>query len=154
MCPKKLYVVTLTAEERSSLQGLIAKGKAAAHKQLHARILLKADVSEDGPALTDEEIAEAVETSRPTVERVRQRFVEDGLEAALDRKKRSAPAPRILDGKAEAHLIALACSPAPEGRARWTLQLLADRMVRLRYVETISYETVRRALKKTSSSLG
>jgi len=154
MCPKKLYVVTLTAEERSCLQGLIAKGKAAAHKQLHARILLKADGSAEGPALTDEEIAEAVETSRPTVERVRQRFVEEGLEAALNRKKRPAPPPSIMDGKAEAHLIALACSPAPEGRARWTLRLLADRMVQLRYVETVSSETVRRTLKKTSSSLG
>jgi len=154
MSRKKLYVVTLTAEERSCLQGLLAKGKAAAHKQLHARILLKTDVSGGGEELTDEQVAEAVETSRPTVERVRQRFVEDGLEAALNRKKRPAPPPRVMDGLAEAHLITLACSPPPRGRARWTLHLLADRMVQLRFVEHVSHETVRQTLKKTSSSLG
>jgi len=153
MSPQKLYLVTLTAEERSCLQGLISKGKAAARKQLHARILLKADVSE-GQSWTDEEIAKALETSRPTVERVRRRFVEEGVEAALNRKKRPAPPPKIMDGKAEAHLIALACSPAPEGRARWTLHLLAGRMVQLRYVEHVSHETVRQTLKKTSSNLG
>jgi len=154
MCRKKLYVVTLTAEERSLLEGLIARGKAAAHKQLHARILLKADVSGGREEWTDKRIAEAVETSRCTVERVRQRFVEDGLETALNRKKRPAPPPRVMDGKAEARLIALACSPAPQGRARWTLRLLADRIVQLQYVESVSYETVRRTLKKTSLSLG
>jgi transposase len=154
MCRKKTYVVTLTAEECSCLQGLLSKGKAAAHKQLHARILLKADVSGGGAELTDEEVAEAVETSRCTVERVRQRFVEDGLEAALNRKKRPAPPPRVMDGEAEAHLITLACGPPPKGRARWTLHLLADRMVQLRYVEHVSHETVRQTLKKTSSSLG
>jgi len=153
MSPQKIYIVTLTAEERSSFQGLISKGKAAAHKQLHARILLKADVSE-GQSWTDEEIAEALEISRPTVERVRRRFVEEGVEAALNRKKRPAPPPKIMDGKAEAHLIALACSPAPEGRVRWTLHLLAGRMVQLRYVEHISHETVRQTLKNTSSNLG
>jgi hypothetical protein len=105
MSRKKMYVVTLTAEERSCLQGLLAKGKAAAHRQLHARILLKADVSGGGEELTDEQVAEAVETSRPTVERVRQRFVEEGLEAALNRKKRPAPPPRVMDGLAEAHRI-------------------------------------------------
>jgi len=153
MSPQKLYVVTLTADERSWLQGMIAKGKAAAHKQLHARILLKADVS-GGRVWRDEEIAGALETSRPTVERVRRRFVEEGLEAALNRKKRPAPAPTIMDGEAEAHLIALACSPPPEGRARWTLHLLADRMIQLRYVPRLSHETVRQALKRTSSSHG
>jgi len=110
--PKKKYVVTLTAEERSLLQSLLSKGKAAAHKQLHARILLKAGVSGGGEELTDEQIAEAVDTSRPTVERVRQQFVEEGLEAALNRKKRPAPPPRVMDGQAEAHLIALAFSRA------------------------------------------
>jgi len=154
MCPKRVYIVTLTAEERSCLQGLLSKGKAAAHKQLHARILLKADVSGGGKEWTDEQVAEALDTSRPTVERVRQRFVEDGLEAALNRKKGPAPPPRVMDGEAEAHLIALACSPPPQGRARWTLHLLADRMVQLRYVEHVSHETVRQTLKKTSSSLG
>jgi transposase len=153
MSPQKIYVVTLTAEERSSLQELISRGKAAARKQLHARILLKADVSHER-VRTDEEVAEAVECSRPTVERVRRRFVEEGLEAALNRKKRPAPPPTVMDGQAEAHLIALACSPPPEGRARWTLHLLADRMVELRYVEHLSHETVRKTLKKTSSNRG
>jgi len=150
MCRKKTYVVTLTEEERSCLQGLLSKGKAAAHKLLHARILLKADVSGGGAEWTDEEVAEAVETSRCTVERVRQRFVEDGLEAALNRKKGPAPPPRVMDGEAETHLITLACSPPPRGRARWTLHLLADKLVELRIVERISHETVRQALKKTS----
>ncbi len=153
MSPQKFYIVTLTAEERSSLQELISRGKAAAHKQLHARILLKADVSHER-VRRDEEVAEAVECSRPPVERVRRGFVEEGLEAALNRKKRPAPPPKVMDGQAEAHLIALACSPPPEGRARWTLHLLADRMVELRYVEHLSHETVRQTLKKTSSNLG
>ena len=95
-----------------------------------------------------------MEASRPTVERIRRRFVEEGLEAALNRKKRRAPPAKIMDGRAEAHLIALACSPAPEGRARWTLHLLADRMVELRHVEHISHETVRQTLKKTSLNPG
>ena len=154
MCRKKTYVVTLTAEERSCLQGLLSKGKAAAHKQLHARILLKADVSGGGKEWTDEQVAEALDTSRPTVERVRRQFVEEGLEAALNRKKRPAPPPTVMDGPAEAHLIALACSPPPRGRSRWTLHLLADRMVQLRYVAHVSHETVRQTLKKTSSSPG
>ncbi len=153
MSPQKIYIVTLTAEERSCLQAMISKGKAAAHKQLHARVLLKADVSQ-GQSWTDGEIAEAVECSRPSVERIRRRFVEEGFEAALNRKKRPAALPKIMDGQAEAHLIALACSPAPEGRARWTLHLLADRMVELRYVEHLSHETVRQTLKKTSSNRG
>jgi transposase len=150
MCRKKTYVVTLTAEERSCLQGLLSKKRIAAHKQVHARILLKADQSRGTEPLTDDKIAEAVETSRCTVERVRRQFVEEGLEAALNRKKRPAPPPRVMDGQAEAHLIALACSPAPAGRVRWTLHLLADRMVQLRYVPHISHETVRQTLKKTS----
>jgi len=154
VCPQKMYVVTLTAEERSGLQGLLSKKRTAARKQMHARILLKADVSKGAEPLTDEQVAEAVETSRCTVERVRRRFVEDGLEAALDRKKGPPPPPRVMDGQAEARLITLACSPAPEGRARWTLHLLADRMVQLRYVEHLSHETVRQTLKKTSSNRG
>jgi len=154
VCPQKMYVVTLTAEERSGLQGLLSKKRTAARKQMHARILLKADVSKGAEPLTDEQVAEAVETSRCTVERVRRRFVEEGLEAALDRKKGPPPPPRVMDGQAEARLITLACSPAPEGRARWTLHLLADRMVQLRYVEHLSHETVRQTLKKTSSNRG
>ena len=147
----KRYKVTLEAEERQQLQDLIAAGKAAARKLAHARILLKADAAEDGPAWPDGRIAEALELSTATVERVRQRFVELGLDAALDRKQRERPPREIkLDGRAEARLIALACSPPPEGRAVWTMQLLADKLVELEVVASISVETVRLALKKTS----
>jgi hypothetical protein len=147
----KRYKVTLEPEERQQLQDLIAAGKAAARKLAHARILLKADAAEDGPAWPDGRIAEALEVSTATVERVRQRFVELGLDAALDRKRRERPPREIkLDGHAEARLIALACSPPPEGRAVWTMQLLADKLVELEVVDSISDETVRLALKKTS----
>lgn len=151
----KKYKVTLTAEERNSLQGLIAAGKAAALKLTHARILLKADAAAGGPAWTDARIAEALEVDVTTVERLRQRFVEQGLDAALGRKKQERPSrPRTLDGKAEARLIALACSAPPQGRVRWTLRLLADKLVELEIVDTVSTETVRRTLKKTNSSRG
>ena len=151
----KKYKVTLTADERNSLQALIAAGKAAAQKLIHARILLKADAAPGGPAWIDERIAEAVEVNLRTVERVRQRFVEQGLEAALVRKPQARPScERKLDGAGEARLVALACSEPPAGRCRWTLQLLADRLVELDVVEAISDETVRQVLKKTSSSRG
>ena len=149
----KRYKVTLTAEERQQLADLIAAGKAAAQKLAHARVLLKADAADGGPAWPDARIVEAVEVSIATVERVRQRFVEQGLEAALGRKKQDRPSrPRKLDGPAEARLIALACSAPPEGRKEWTMKLLADRLVELEVVDTISDETVRRVLKKTNSS--
>jgi transposase len=151
----KKYKVTLTAEERQHLHDLIAAGKAAAQKLAHARILLKADAADGGPAWPDGTIAEAVEVSVATIERVRQRFVEQGLEAALGRKKQDRPSrERKLDGRAEAHLIALACSEPPDGRACWTLQLLADKLVELEIVDAVSDETVRRVLKKTNSSPG
>ena len=151
----KKYIVTLTAEERQALSDLIAAGKAAAKRLAHARILLKADAAPGGPAWADDRIAEAVEVSVATVERVRQRFVEQGRDAALDRKRRERPArPPKLDGRAEARLIALACSAPPKGRAAWTMQLLADKLVELEVVDTISDETVRVALKKTRSSRG
>jgi transposase len=147
----KMYRVTLTADERQGLQEMIAAGKAAAQKLAHARILLKADAAPDGPAWTDERIAEAVEVSIATVERVRQRFVEQGLEAALVRKPQDRPSRQPkLDGRAEARLIALACSKPPEGRTEWTMQLLADKLVELEVVDSVSDETVRRTLKKTS----
>ena len=150
----KKYKVTLTAEERNSLQGLLAS-KVAAKKVVHARILLKADAAPGGPAWTDARIAEAFEVDVSTVERVRERFVEQGLDAALDRKKQDrASRQRTLDGKAEARLIALACSEPPLGRVRWTLRLLADKLVELEIVDTVSTETIRRALKKTNSSRG
>jgi len=151
----KKYKVTLTTEERKSLQELIAAGKAAAKKLIHARILLKADAAPGGPAWTDARIAEALEVNVTTVERLRERFVEQGFEAALNRKKQDRPSrERTLDGKAEARLIALACSEPPRGRARWTLRLLADKLVELEIVDTVSTETVRRTLKKTNSSRG
>ena len=147
----KRYKVTLDAEERQHLHGLLAAGKAAARKLTHARILLKADAAEGGPAWPDGRIAEALEVSVATIERVRQRFVEQGFDAALDRKERERPArERKLDGRAEARLIALACSSPPEGRAQWTMQLLADKLVELQLVDAISDGTVRRTLQETS----
>jgi hypothetical protein len=151
----KKYIVTLDIEERQALFDLIAVGKAAAKKLAHARILLKADASPGGPAWADGPIAQAIEVSTATVERVRQRFVEQGLEAALVRKPQARPIRDLkLDGRAEARQIALACSPPPEGRAVWTMQLLADKLVELKVVASVSDETVRRALKKPRSSPG
>ncbi len=147
---KKKYIVTLTEEERQMLQEMLSRGKAAARKLMHARILLKADAAVGGPGWNDEAIAEALEVGRATVERVRKEFVEEGLEAALDRRKPRRQYRRKLDGDGESHLVALACQEPPEGRSRWTLRLLADRMVQLEYVDQISYQTVRRTLKKTS----
>jgi transposase len=147
----KKHIVTLTAEERRGLHDLIAAGKAAAMKLAHARILLKADASEGGPAWPDGRIAEALEVSDATIERVRRRFVEQGLEAALVRKEQDRPSrQRALDGRAEARLIALACSRPPDGRKAWTMRLLADRLVELEVVPSISDETVRRSLKKAN----
>ena len=151
----KRYKVTLEADERQQLHDLIATGQAAARKLSHARILLKADAALGGPAWTDHQIADALDVNITTVERVRQRFVEQGFDAALDRKPRERPArPIKLDGRAEAQLIALACSAPPDGRASWTMQLLADKLVELQVVESISDETVRTTLKKTKSSPG
>ena len=145
--PKK-YIATLSESERTVLQGLIASGKGAARRLAHARILLKAA---DG--MRDAEIATAVEVSVPTIERVRRRLVEEGLEAALDPRP-ATPRVHKFDGRQEAYLVALACGPPPDGQNRWTLRLLADKMVELEYVDTVSYETVRRTLKKTNSSHG
>ena len=150
----KRYLVTLTEEERERLRALISAGKGAARRLAHARILLKADQSPGGPGWADEAIAAAVEVGRATVERVRQRFVEEGLEAALDPRPPRREYRRMLDGEQEAHLVALACGAPPAGEARWTLRLLADKLVELAVVDAISHETVRRALKKTSSSPG
>jgi transposase len=146
----KRYVVRLSYQEREHLEALVRRGREHARSLLYARILLKADASEGGPAWTDEKIADALETSADTVARERRRFVEDGLEVALMAKKPGKPRRRVLDGRAEAHLVALACSDPPEGRGGWTLRLLADRMVELGHVEGLSRETVRRTLKKTS----
>jgi transposase len=147
----KKYIVRLTQEQRSQLETLVRSGRAHARKLLYARILLKADAN--GPdRWTDERIADALEVSTATVARERQRFCEEGLEVALMPKKPGRPRRRVLDGRAEAHLIALSCSDPPEGRERWSLRLLADRMVQLGHADELSYETVRRTLKKTSSN--
>src|SRR5262245_65796603 len=147
----KKYRVTLTAEERHRLQEMIAAGVAAAQKLAHARVLLKADAAPGGPAWTDDRIAEAVELSVATVQRIRRRFVELGLEAALVCKPQDRPSRlRKLDGRAEAHLVALACSSPTDARKEWTMQLLADKLVELQVVDAISDETVRRTLQKTS----
>lgn len=146
------YVVRLSDKERRSLEQLLSGKRVAAAKVLRARMLLKADA--DGPAWTDPEIAEAFEVGASTVHRLRERFVEDGFEQALSRKPHSQTKPRKLDGAQEAHLVAIACSAAPAGRARWTLSLLADRLVELQVVDSIGRETVRQTLKKTNSSRG
>ena len=148
----KKYHVTLTPEERVELEGMIRRGKGAARKLTHARILLKCDENVDsGPGLSDEEVAEALDVGHATVARLRQRFVEEGLYAALTPKPNIRVYARKLDGDGEAHLVALACSRPPTGRKRWTLRLLAERMVVLGHAEDrLSYETVRRTLKKTT----
>lgn len=150
----KKYIVTLTAEERVMLEELTRTGKAAARKIAHARILLKADAAEDGPNWPDEQIAEALAVSASTVRRIRLLFVEEGLDVALNPRPSPRVYPTKLDGAGEAHLIALACSPAPEGQARWSLRLLAQRFVALGHVEALSHETGRRALKKVSCAPG
>jgi len=146
---QKKYIVRLAAEERIELEAMVKKGKAAAYKIKHANILLAADVN--GPAWPDRQIAEVLSCHLRTVENVRRRLVLDGLAAALQRKKQAQPShPPKLDGKGEARLIALACSSPPEGRDRWTLKLLAERLVELEVVDSISDQTVRRTLKKTN----
>ena len=145
----KKYRVTLTADERAELAALVSRGKADARKLAHARVLLQADEA-GGLARPDADIAAGLELSTRTVERVRQRFVEDGLEAALLPKPTKRVYARVLDGKQEAHLIALACSAPPAGTKRWTLRLLAGQVVELGYADAVSHETVRRVLKKTS----
>jgi transposase len=152
--PNKTYIVELTSEERNQLKRMINIGRTAAYKQRHARILLLSDQGSKRPTMKDNDIAKAVGCGRATVERVRKRFVEEGLQEALARHKSRRQYQRKLDGKGEAHLIALACSEPPEGQKRWTLRLLADRMVALEYVDCLSYQTVRRTLKKTNLSLG
>ena len=150
---RKKYPVILSETEREELKRLIATGTAPARKLTHARILLKADQSAEGAGWVDEQVAKAVEVSQPTVARVRKQYFEEGLQAALNRRPPNRKYQRKLDGEQEARLIALACSQPPEGQARWSLRLLADKLVELEIVEEeISYQTVRRTLKKTLSS--
>jgi len=148
------FTVRLPADERTALLKLLTTGTAAARKLLYARILLKADRSQAGPALTDPAIAEALETTKNTVARARQRYVQLGLKGALSRRATRRVYQRKLDGVGEAHLVAVSCGPAPEGQKRWTLHLLADRLVALHVVDSISPDTVRRTLKKTTSHRG
>jgi transposase len=146
----KRYVVRLTEAERAQLKQLLAAGTAAARKLTHARILLKADQSPGGPGWVDAAIVEAVDVSQPTISRIRKQFVEEGLEAALDRRAPRRVYPRKLDGDQEAHLIALTCGEPPAGHVRWSMRLLAAKLVELEVVEAISHQTVRRTLKKTN----
>jgi len=152
--PAKKYKVTLTDDVRQDLTTLVSKGKAAARKITRARILLLADESEAGPSWSDDRIVEALSISRRTVERTREKWVESGLEAALNHKRTSRPQTKRLDGEAEARLVQLACTEAPDGRERWTMQLLADKLIELEIVETVSDETVRTTLKKMNSNPG
>jgi len=148
----KKYVVRLAVEERGQLEALVKRGKGQAYRIKHANILLAVDA--DGPAWPDAKVAEAFSCHVGTVANVRQRLVEHGLARALERKPQAEPSrQRSLDGRGEARLIALACSQAPDGRSRWTLKLLADKLVELEVVEAICEQTVRRSLKKTSCSL-
>ena len=150
----KKYIVQLTPDQRATLEHLTRTGATTAAKQRHARILLKADAGPDGPAWEDTAIAAAVEVSVPTVERVRRQYVTAGLDVALHRKPTTRASQRKLDGVQEAQLAAIACSPPPEGADRWTLALLADKLVELKVVDSIARDTVRVTLKKTSSSRG
>ena len=152
---QKVFVVRLTQEERSQLETLLKSRKTSGLKLTRARILLKADQQDRAPAWTDAQIAEALDVSMKTVFNIRRKWVEHGLTAAMQRKKQEVPSRlRKLDGKAEAKLVAACCGPAPKGRAKWTLRLLADKVVQLGLASSISPETVRQTLKKTNSSLG
>ena len=150
----KKYRIRLTADEQQELNGVVSRGRAAAYKQTHARILLMSDESRMDGGMTDVDISSALGVGQSTVERIRKRCVEKGIESALNRKEQLRRRRKILDGEGEARLIAIACSEPPEGRASWTLKLLADQLVECEVVETISTETVRRVLKKTNSSRG
>ena len=147
---KKKYPVVLTGPQRQHLQELIGAGTAPARKLTHARVLLKADQGPGGPAWVDDAIAAAVEVSQPTVSRIRKQYVEQGLEAALDRRPPRREYERKLDGAQEARLVAVACGAPPVGRKRWSLRLLADKLIELEIAEEVSYQTVRRILKKTT----
>ncbi len=153
MMSRKKYVVEFSRDERAHLEGLISKGKSSAKAILKARILLKADQGPLGPSWTDDRIVEALDSNASMVTRVRRQLVEEGLEAVLARKKRATPPiTPIFDGEAQARLIALACSEPPAGHARWSIRLLADKVVELEIVEAAHFNTVGRALKKTISS--
>ena len=152
---EKRFIVTLMAEEREQLHGLVSKGKAAAFKQRQARVLLKADQGQgpQGERWIDAQIARALDVGSSTMERLRQRFVEEGLQACLQRKEQKNRKAKKFDGAAEARLSAVACSDPPEGRERWTLKLLADEMVALEVVDSVCPGTVRKSKKKRPEAL-
>lgn len=152
--PKKKYIVSLTVSETKLLEQLTKKGKIAAYKMNHARILLKANINQKEGGWTDSQIGESLDIGHATIERVRQRFVEFGIESALSRREQKKRRSQIIDGEKEAYLIAIACSETPAGKSNWTLQMLADKMVELNHVEKVSTETIRQTLKKTNLSLG
>ena len=147
----KKYIVRLDSEERSRLEQVVGVGRAAAYRIRHANILLAVDDSDAGPRMKDAEAAKVFNVSVRSIESLRKRLVEEGLDAALERKKQVRPSvEKMFDGEKEAKLIAIACGPKPQGRARWTLELLADRVVELKIVECCSPQTVMRTLQKTS----
>ncbi len=146
----KRYLVKLDSDERKELSAIVKAEKVAAKKRVHAQVLLLADIGKHGPGWKDEAVAEACQVTVRTVENIRKRLVLEGLESALNRKKQVRPSrEKILDGEKEAKVVALCCGSAPSGHARWTLRLLAKRVVELSIVESVSHETVRRCLKKT-----
>jgi transposase len=147
----KKYIVRLEPEERQRLSELVGAGKSAAYRIRHAHVLLAADQSPAGPAVSDQEIARTLGISVRSIESLRRRLVEEGLDAALERKRQVRPSvPPLFDGEKEAKLIAIACGPKPQGRTRWTLELLAQRVVELKIVEHCADDTIRRVLKKTN----
>ena len=152
--PTKKYRIRLTTDEQQELKALVSRGRTVAYKQTHARILLMSDEAREDGGMKDADISGALGVGLSMVERVRRRCVEEGIESALNRKKQLRRRQKILDGEREARLIAMACGEPPEGRASWTLKLLADQLVECEVVETISTETVRQVLKKTNSNRG
>jgi len=151
----KKYIIQLSREEHATLKKLLTSGRGSGRMFTRVRILLKADQSDEGPGWSDEKISEAFDVTVQTIERVRKQLVEEGFEAVLSRRQYTQKVSRKkIDGDVEAHLIALCCSEPPKGRARWTLRLLADSIVELGYVESISHEAVRQTLKKTNLNLG
>ena len=152
--PTKKYRIRLTTDEQQKLKALVSRGRTVAYKQTHARILLMSDEAREDGGMKNADISGALGVGLSMVERVRRRCVEEGIESALNRKKQLRRRQKILDGEREARLIAMACGEPPEGRASWTLKLLADQLVECEIVETISTETVRQVLKKTNSSRG
>ena len=148
--PNKKYRIRLTTDEQQELKGVVSRGRTAAYKQTHARILLMSDESRADGGMTDWEITGALGVGQSMVERIRKRCVEEGIDSALNRKEQLRRRRKVLDGEGEARLLAMACSEPPDGRASWTLKLLADQLVECEVVEAISAETVRRVLKKTN----